>query len=146
MIPHHRQGVELAEMVPTRTANSELRVVAAHIGADQEAEIQTLNLLLSQWGEDAGSHPTTHNHNHDAMLQMGMVDQATLNELQLLDGAAFDALWCRSMIGHHQGAVKMAQDEIAHGQSPDAIRLAKMIIDAQRREIAIMTSLISAPV
>ena len=48
MLPHHQQGVLLAEMVPAHTANADLRVIAAHISADQQAEIQTLNLLLPQ--------------------------------------------------------------------------------------------------
>ncbi|HYZ67906.1 MAG TPA: DUF305 domain-containing protein, partial [Mycobacterium sp.] len=60
MLPHHQQGVELAAMVPVHTANPDLRVIAAHIGADQQAEIQTLNLLLAQWHEqvhaDGGGH------------------------------------------------------------------------------------------
>jgi uncharacterized protein (DUF305 family) len=78
------------------------------------------------------------------MLMAGMVDQATLDRLQSLDDDAFDTLWVTSMIGHHQGAITMAQDEIAHGQSADAIHVARLIITAQQREIAMMTHLISA--
>ena len=143
MIPHHQQGVDLAAMVPAHTTNPDLRVIAAHIGADQQAEIQTLNLLLAQWHEQA--HPDGGGHaGHEGMPMMGMVDQGTMNELQTLDGAAFDTLWATSMISHHQGAVRMAQDEIAHGQSADAIHVAALIIEAQQREIATMTHLISA--
>ena len=143
MLPHHQQGVELAAMVPAHTANPDLRVIAAHIGADQQAEIRTLNLLLAQWHEQA--HPEGEEHaDHQGMPMMGMVDQSTIDELQSLDGAAFDTLWTKSMIGHHQGAVKMAQDEIANGQSADAIHVATLIVEAQQREIATMTHLISA--
>lgn len=144
MIPHHQQGVELAAMVPDRSTNHDLRVIAAHIGADQQAEIATLNQLLAQWHEDA--HPAGGGHaDHEAMPMMtGMVDQGTLDHLKSLDGAAFDTLWARSMINHHQGAVSMAQDEIAHGQSADAIHVATLIVEAQQREISTMTHLISA--
>jgi uncharacterized protein (DUF305 family) len=48
------------------------------------------------------------------------------------------------MIGHHEGAVKMAQDEMAHGESPDGVRVARTIVTTQQREIAVMTHLISA--
>jgi len=48
-----------------------------------------------------------------------------------------------SMISHHQGAIAMAQNEIGQGRSPDAIKLAKMIISAQQREIAQMNHLLS---
>jgi uncharacterized protein (DUF305 family) len=143
MLPHHQQGVELAAMVPAHSANPDLRVIAAHIGADQQAEIRTLNLLLAQWHEQA--HPDGGGHaGHEGMPMIGMVDQATINQLQSLDGAAFDTLWAKSMISHHQGAVMMAQDEIAHGQSVDAVHVAALIVEAQQREIAAMTHLISA--
>jgi uncharacterized protein (DUF305 family) len=142
MLPHHQQGVELAAMVQTRTANPDLRVIAAHIAADQQAEIRTLNLLLAQWHEQA--HPEGGDHaGHEQMPMVGMVDQHTMDKLQSLDGAAFDTLWAQSMIKHHQGAVRMAQEEINHGQSADAIHVAELIVEAQQREIAIMTHLIS---
>ena len=142
MLPHHQQGVFLAAMVPAHTLNPDLRVVAAHIAADQQAEIQTLNLLLAQWHE----HPDHgFGAGHPAMGMAGMVDQNTIDRLQSLDGAAFDTLWATSMISHHQGAVTMAQAEIAHGQSVDAMHTATLIIEAQQREIATMTHLISLP-
>ena len=75
---------------------------------------------------------------------IGMVDQNTMTKLQSLNDAAFDTLWATSMISHHQGAVTMAQDEIASGQSADAIHVATLIVEAQQREIATMTHLISA--
>jgi uncharacterized protein (DUF305 family) len=143
MLPHHQQGVELAAMVPSHTLNPDLRVIATHIRADQQAEIRTLNLLLAQWHESAaidhGGGP-----GHGGMTMTGMVDQATMDKLKSLDSAAFDNLWATSMISHHQGAIAMAQTEISHGQSADAIHVATLIIEAQQREISLMTHLMSA--
>ena len=143
MIPHHQQGVELAALVPTHTLNPDLRVIAAHIGADQQAEIRTLNLLLTQWHEPADL-DQGNGAGHDWMPMVGMVDQGTMDRLKSLDGAAFDTLWATSMINHHQGAITMAQTEIAHGQNADAIHAAVLIVKAQQREISTMTHLISA--
>jgi uncharacterized protein (DUF305 family) len=39
------------------------------------------------------------------------------------------------MISHHQGAIEMAQAEVAHGQNPDTITMAKSIITDQQAEI-----------
>jgi uncharacterized protein (DUF305 family) len=39
------------------------------------------------------------------------------------------------MIGHHQGAITMAQAEIARGKNPDVVGTAKSIITAQQAEI-----------
>jgi uncharacterized protein (DUF305 family) len=138
MIPHHQQAVEMSAMVPSRSTNTDLLMLAKHISADQQAEIQTLQTLLSQWGQ-----PVMANNGHGATNMTGMVDESTMNQLQTLDGAAFDTLWMRSMISHHQGAVMMAQTEIAHGLSTDGIHVAKLIVTAQQREIAYMNHLLS---
>jgi uncharacterized protein (DUF305 family) len=140
MIPHHQQAVEMAAMVPSRSTNPDVRVMATHISLDQQAEILTMTGLLAQWGE----HVSTHHSEHGAMTMPGMVDGATLNQLQSLSGSAFDQLWMTSMIDHHQGAVTMAQTELSDGRSPDAIKLAELIISAQQREIAQMNNLLSA--
>ncbi len=39
------------------------------------------------------------------------------------------------MISHHQGAIEMADTEIAKGQSPDMVSMAKNIVTAQQAEI-----------
>jgi uncharacterized protein (DUF305 family) len=149
MIPHHRQAVEMAAMVPSRTTNPDVRMMATHISWDQQAEIRTMAGLLGQWGAPA---PMDHDE-HGGMSAMpgmaggvmpGMVDGATMTRIESLSGPAFDELWITSMIEHHQGAVTMAHTEIADGQSQDAKKLAEMIITAQQREIAQMSNLVSA--
>jgi uncharacterized protein (DUF305 family) len=133
MIPHHQQALDMADMVPTHTTNPTLRTVAIHIKADQQAEILTLNGFLARWNEPV------HNHqDHGSMSMQGMVDTETMTRLPSLTGSDFDTLWITSMIGHHQGAIEMAQDEIAHGENPDAIKAAQIIVVSQEREIAFM--------
>jgi uncharacterized protein (DUF305 family) len=139
MIPHHQQAVDMSAMVPTRTVSQDMLVIAKDISNDQQAEIRGLQGLLSEWGEPAGSD----NMGHSGMSMQGMVDPATMDRLKSLKGADFDTLWMRSMISHHQGAITMAQDEIAHGESHDAVEMAKRIVTAQQREIAYMTHLLS---
>ena len=78
-----------------------------------------------------------------SMPMEGMVDAATMAKLPSLTGTDFDTLWITSMISHHQGAVTMAQDEIAHGQNPDAIKSADIIVASQEREISYMRDLLA---
>ena len=132
-------------MVPPRTTNPELLVVAKHIAMDQQAEILTFEGLLARWGEPAGGHGG-HSEHGGAMTVSGMVGLATMNQLRSLRGPAFDELWISSMIGHHEGAITMAQNELAHGRSADARHLADMIITAQQREIAQMINLLNLAV
>src|SRR5882757_2395551 len=151
MLPHHQQAVDMAAMVPSRTTNPDVRMMATHISWDQQAEILTMTGMLAQWGEPvATNHPEHGGMTMPGMPGMvdgvmpGMVDDATMTQLKSLTGPAFDELWLTSMIDHHQGAVTMAHTEIADGQNPDAKKLAEMIITAQQREIAQMNNLVSA--
>jgi uncharacterized protein (DUF305 family) len=140
MIPHHQQALEMGAMVPTRTTNQDLLVLAQHIAMDQQAEIQTLKGLLTQWGQPVPPDNASH-----GMTMTGMVDQATMNRLPLLQGDAFYTQWIKSMILHHQGAVDMAQTEIAHGENPDALKIANIIVSSQQREISYMNHLLTVP-
>ena len=69
------------------------------------------------------------------MGMAGMVDAATMTKLTSLSGQPFDVLWLQSMIAHHQGAIEMAQTEIADGINPDMVNLARNIVTAQQAEI-----------
>jgi uncharacterized protein (DUF305 family) len=137
MIPHHQQAVDMATMVPSHTTNEALRVVAIHIKTDQRAEISLLTDFLNRWGEPLAG--------HEPMTMDGMVDHDTMSQLESLNGSAFDTLWINAMIAHHQGAIRMAEAELTHGQNPDARKMAQQIITAQKREISYMTDMISAP-
>jgi uncharacterized protein (DUF305 family) len=138
MIPHHQQALAMAAMVPSRTTNRELVFMAKHIALDQQAQIDTLQGLLQQWGEQAGPDHM----GHGGMGMDGMVDAATMDRLPTLTGAAFDELWLRSMIIHHQGAVAMAEPEIAWGENPTAVKMAKVIVDWQQLEIGRMHAML----
>jgi uncharacterized protein (DUF305 family) len=136
MIPHHQQALDMAAIVPSHTTNRKLIVMAKHIALDQQAQIDTLQGLLQQWGE-AQDHGE-----HHRMAMDGMVDAATMERLPTLTGAEFDDLWLQSMITHHQGAVAMAEPEIAQGQDPTAVKMAKIIVEWQQFEIGQMHAML----
>jgi len=127
MIPHHQQAIELSAMVPDRSTNPAVVKLAATISGEQQPEIAAMKALLVQWDvRPDGDH---------GMAMQGMVDDATMAKLQALKGAEFDTLWLQSMISHHQGAIEMASTEIAKGESPDMVTMAKNIVTAQQAEI-----------
>ncbi|HZA11298.1 DUF305 domain-containing protein [Mycobacterium sp.] len=138
MIPHHQQAVDMGTMVPSHTNNPDLLTLASEIQRDQLGEITAFQGYLTQWDQ-----PTQADHmGHADMGISGMVDPNTMNRLQSLHGADFDKLWMQSMIGHHQGALAMAQQEITHGQNRDTISMARLIITTQQREIDYMKHLL----
>ena len=140
MIPHHQQAVDMSALVPDRSTNPQVIELASRISAAQGPEIETLKVFLVQWKENPDA--STGHGGHGSMPMSGMVDQATLANLESLKGAEFDTLWLQSMIGHHQGAIEMAKAEIANGENVDAIGLAKTIIDAQQAEIEQMKQML----
>jgi uncharacterized protein (DUF305 family) len=78
----------------------------------------------------------------DAMAMQGMIDAAAIAKLASLKGAEFDQLWLQSMISHHEGAIEMANAEIAGGTNVDAKKLAQQIVAAQQGEISQMKQML----
>lgn len=137
MIPHHRQAVDMADMAAEQATTTEVKELAARIAAAQEPEIRQLTGMLEQWGAPAG--PST---GHDGMDHgEGMMSGDDMRQLESATGAAFDRMWVRLMIEHHEGAVAMSRTELARGASQEAKDLARKIIDAQEAEIEEMRAL-----
>jgi uncharacterized protein (DUF305 family) len=139
MIPHHRQAVEMAALVPGRSTDSALATLASEIAAAQEPEIRTMEGFLVQWGARPDANA---GHGGHGMTMPGMVDDATMARLRSLSGTEFGTLWLESMIGHHQGAIEMAKAELANGTNADAIALARTIIETQQAEIGQMKQML----
>lgn len=57
--------------------------------------------------------------------------------------ANVDVDFVQGMIPHHQGAIDMAETELAKGKDPAIQKLAKDIIKAQKEEIAMMQKWLS---
>ena len=134
MYPHHAQAVEMTDMVPGRTTNPDVLALAVQIEAAQQPEIDQMTAMLKGWGApvSAGDH---------AMPMEGMVSEGDLKALSGMQGPAFDAAWVKAMIGHHEGAVSMAEDVLTTTQDPAVKKLAQAIITGQRKEIAEMQAM-----
>ena len=127
MIPHHRSAVEMAEIAKKRGDHPEIKQLADAIISTQNAEIAEMK-RFDQPLKDAGLKPA----------DLGMTAQAMGTDMDaaMLQGAKpFDREFIDMMIGHHQGAIRMARVELEKGKSPGLLRLAKAIVDAQSKEI-----------
>ena len=139
MIPHHKQAIELSALVPDRSTNPQLIDLAKKISAEQQPEINVMNVFLVQWKENPD---TDSGHGGHGNAMQGMVDDATMAKLKSLNGADFDKLWLESMISHHQGAIEMAKTEIANGENVDAKSMANNIVTTQEAEIGQMKQML----
>ncbi|BDT97644.1 MULTISPECIES: DUF305 domain-containing protein [Nocardia] len=135
MYPHHAQAVDMARLVPSHTDNQQLRALATQVEQAQAPEMQQITALLQSFGKPA---PTT-SEGHGGH---GMMSAEQMAALRAASGPDFDRQWLTMMIEHHQGAITMAETELADGRNADAKALAQAIIAAQRVEIEQMRTML----
>lgn len=136
MIPHHEQAIEMASLAEARSENAEVKALASKIQQEQEPEIEEMNKLLDEWGEDAGMDMSGGDGG-------GMMDEEQMQALESAEGAEFDRLFLEGMIDHHEGAIAAANEELANGQSSAAKELAEKIIQQQEAEISVIEDLLA---
>ena len=149
MIPHHAQAVEMADMAIATSTNADVLALAKQIKSAQNPEIETMTGWLQTWGQAVPSTASMAGGGHDmtnmsGMMMDGMMSEADMKRLESSKGTAFDRLWLELMIQHHEGAVRMAKDELADGKNSDAKALAQAIITGQQAEITKMNALLAA--
>ena len=133
MIPHHQQAVDMGTLAETRASNPEVKALAAKIKGEQAPEITQ----MKGWLESAGA---SLDMGHD-MGMGGMLTDADMTALTNAKGAEFDRLYLEGMIGHHKGAIHMAQ-MVVDSRNGEANALGNAIIDSQTKQITYMESLL----
>jgi uncharacterized protein (DUF305 family) len=151
MIQHHAQALEMVDLTMGRELDPEVVTLTEEIRAAQAPEIEKMADWLEDWDqpvpETSRDHANAHaeDHGESAELDTDMPGMMTAEEMDALEnasGAEFQAMWLEMMIEHHEGAVEMAETEVAEGENAKAIALAEEIIDAQEAEISTMQDLL----
>ncbi|WP_329093675.1 MULTISPECIES: DUF305 domain-containing protein [unclassified Streptosporangium] len=136
MIPHHRQALEMAALVPSRSSSPVLRRLAERITAAQRPEIAAMTSWLKAAGRTPGEHGGYGGHDdHTLPLE-------EMNRLRAARGAAFDTLFLTLMITHHEAAVTMAGLQLREGADRAMLATAKDVVAGQGIEIARMRDLL----
>ena len=144
MIGHHAQALEMSALVPSRTANEDIRKLAQRIEISQADEIR----MMREWLQARGAPlPDEHAHHaHGAALMPGMLTPDEMKRLAAATGAQFDELFLAGMIKHHEGALTMVQElfeKPGAGQEPDIFAFASDVDADQRMEIDRMGALLA---
>ncbi len=140
MMPHHQQAIEMSDIILAKDAiPTEVIRLAGEIKAAQRPEIDQLTKWLGQWGEPIAPHG-----GHEMARMDGMLSDDELAQLSEAEGTDAARLFLKQMIGHHEGAVTMAEDEIADGSYQPAVDLARTIITTQQEEIDTMRGLLDS--
>ncbi|MFB7357113.1 DUF305 domain-containing protein [Streptomyces gardneri] len=135
MIVHHRQALTMTELAPQRAGSPAVKKVAERISAAQQPEIAA----MEGWLKNNGGPREQGGHDHHSMP--GMATEAQLKELRGAKGKAFDELFLKLMITHHQGAVTMAAEVLSDGNNVLVEEMANDVIAQQTSEINRMQSL-----
>ena len=135
MIPHHRQAVEMAELVADRTDRPELNSLADAIITTQNAEIETMSGLLESAGEEVPADDAEHGGGMDMGGDSTLMSAEDMEALAALSDEEFDLRFVEMMIEHHTSAIEQAETVLAAGPGPEVTTLANAIITAQQAEI-----------
>ena len=145
MIPHHREGVEMAELAADRAHNPKVKARAEQISAAQEPEITQLTCFLTAWGAEVPAADAMSGMDHGGMSGMpsmpGAMTPEQMEQLRTATGAGFDQMFLTMVIEHHRGAVAMTQREAEQGSNTDAQQPAEKIVADQNAEISRMQQL-----
>jgi uncharacterized protein (DUF305 family) len=143
MIPHHEQAVDMAKVVLAKSANADVKKLATAIEAAQAPEIARMKGWLSAWGKPTampgtgGMSGMDHGTGAD-----GMMSDADMRKFRAATGTELDTQFLEMMIVHHNGAIKMAEDELAKGVNADARTLAEAVKTSQSAEVQQMQKLL----
>jgi uncharacterized protein (DUF305 family) len=123
MIDHHSMAVEMAMMCEERATHPELRALCSEMRTMQTQEIQTMQSWLSSW------YGMTHTHE----MTPGM--QKMMDRLRSLSGDEFEIEFLRTMIRHHETAVRKSRQCQRQAEHQDLIDLCRTMEQAQSQEI-----------
>lgn len=137
MVPHHQSAIEMAhEAKEAGLAEPELIQVADDIIASQQGEIDDMLSWRKQWFG-----PGKRDSEEAALEQLGLTPAEAGMEhdsMSMSDADDVDQAFAESMIGHHEGAIRMARLAETKAGHAEIKTLAGDIIAAQEREIAVM--------
>ena len=141
MIPHHEGALEMARLAPSNAADQRVKDLAARIEGAQDPEIKLMQGWLEDWDEPDVSGGAMGGMDHGGGESGSGMSEQDMGALEGASGAEFDKMFLTMMVEHHKGAIEMADTEIADGQFPAALDLARKIKGDQEKEIAEMEGL-----
>ena len=120
MIPHHGQAVQMADMALEISTDPTIRALAEKIKAAQDPEIVIMEGWLEAWDQPVPDRNQPMDHSSDdmgGMMMSGMMSEADMARLGNATGADFDRMFLEMMVLHHEGAIEMAEQQLAEGKN-----------------------------
>lgn len=151
MIPHHAQAVAMASMAPTHASSKAVKLMCERQLVSQRDEIELMRMWLRDRGQrvppaNSTRHRMVMNGVEHDMLMPGMLTDEEMAQLAKARGDAWDKLFLKLMIKHHEGALKMVEDLFASfgaAQGDDIYAFASDIQADQTAEIERMQKMLA---
>jgi uncharacterized protein (DUF305 family) len=144
MIVHHEQAVEISYGVVTAATDAEVRTYAKDIITAQQYEIGLMDGWLRRWHQPRESDSKIAMRwagmSHPKASMPGMATAKQLKQLKDASGGEVDDRFLALMIRHHAGGVSMAEAALKRAHDGEVLKLAVLIIRAQKSEIGEMQS------
>jgi uncharacterized protein (DUF305 family) len=116
LIPHHREGVALARLGATKAARADVRLLAGAIVATQEDEAQRMAGWLVAWKQPPAP-------------------AASAGPAGALRATGFDPAFLDALIAHQEGAITIAQAELAAGRNRNALAFARQVVESRTAQV-----------
>ncbi|MEO5647319.1 MAG: DUF305 domain-containing protein [Chitinophagaceae bacterium] len=129
MMDHHQGAISMAKVELAKGSDAGMKAMAQKMIDAQTTEISMMQGILSKLKIDTAKKSDGHDHLGDAMREMmskmkGMTMSGNL-----------DKDFATMMISHHEGAIKMSEDEISHGKNFELKKMAQKMMEDQKKEI-----------
>jgi uncharacterized protein (DUF305 family) len=124
MIDHHAMAVMMAEMCLHHAVHPELLAMCENIMTTQSQEIAVMQSWLQDWygmAYEPQMPPGHHQSMHQRVMRMSPQE--------------FEIWFMRTMIRHHEGAIREAEVCLDRADHPELLSLCQNIIVTQRAEI-----------
>jgi uncharacterized protein (DUF305 family) len=134
MIPHHESAIEMARLAKRRAGHRQITALADAIIETQSREIRQIERIHRRlFGRKVLPNADAHQGLGLSATEAGMAhdDPAA----KLARARPFDRAFIDEMIGHHQGAIRMARVVREQTEDEEVRSLASAIVSAQSREI-----------
>ncbi|SDN31880.1 Uncharacterized conserved protein, DUF305 family [Lentzea albidocapillata subsp. violacea] len=152
---HHLQAVQMANLVPSRSDDTDVRQIAFDIGSTQLEQIGRMKGWLNMWGEleqaPAGQLMTWMNADHhhsasgvDGRRMPGMATSQELARLRGLSGKEFDVLFLQLMTRHHEGGGAMSRYAAGKAAVPVVQNLANSMVISQDAEVLTLKAMLAS--
>jgi len=126
MVEHHRGAIAMSRTVLGESSDPDIRRMASKVVEAQTTEVADLETWLADHG----------GHQPGSVNPFATADRSMHERMMGVTGSTVDLVWARKMRAHHQGAIDMNEILLSSSKDPTLRKMAQMMIDMQRKEIA----------